>query len=239
MKDEEEWPREAWGTPSQTSGGSQLSTINLFQLAFPPPVSDAARMAFHDFISDSDGWQTRGDETLFTNPYLSVHRVTATSPSRSEPFTWTVVHRKGAVVVAPMTATGDFILVRQERVPIRALIWEFPAGQIDNVSEPDAIHATGLRELREESGYELAVGGEIVPLGHFFPSAGFTDEHSHLLLARPVVRSPKGSQPDEHEAIIDCRAFSRGDFRAMIARGEIRDANTLAAFARLVALGLI
>lgn len=196
-------------------------------------------MAFHDFIRDTEGWQTRQDELLFSNPYLSVHRVTTTSPSRSNPFTWTVVHRKGAVVVAPMTASGDLLLVRQERVPIRALIWEFPAGQIDDAAETDAIRTTGLRELQEESGYELAAGGEIVSLGHFFPSAGFTDEHSHLLLARPVVPSPRGSHHDANEAITECRAFSPAEFRAMIASGEIRDANTLAAFARLVALGLM
>jgi len=196
-------------------------------------------MAFHDFIRDSEGWQTRGDETLFANPYLSVHRVTTTSPTRPVPFNWTVVHRKGAVVVVPMTAAGDLVLVRQERVPIRAQIWEFPAGQIDDQAEADAIRATGLRELQEESGYKLAAGGEIIPLGYFFPSSGFTDEHSHLLLARPVVPSPRGHQHDEHEAIIDCRAFSPTEFRAMIASGEIRDANTLAAFARLIALGLM
>lgn len=196
-------------------------------------------MAFHDFIRDSDGWQTQQDEMLFSNPYLSVHRVTTTSPSRSNPFSWTVVHRKGAVVVAPMTPSGDLLLVRQERVPIRALIWEFPAGQIDDHAEPDAIRTTGLRELQEESGHELAAGGEIVSLGHFFPSAGFTDEHSHLLLARPVVPSPHGHKHDAAEAITECRAFSPTEFRAMIASGEIRDANTLAAFARLVALGLM
>lgn len=196
-------------------------------------------MAFHDFIRDSDGWQTRQDEMLFSNPYLSVHRVTTTSPSRPNPFSWTVVHRKGAVVVAPMTLSGDLLLVRQERVPIRALIWEFPAGQIDDQAEPDAIRTTGLRELQEESGHELAPGGEIISLGHFFPSAGFTDEHSHLLLARPVVESPQGHKHDAAEAITECRAFSPAEFRAMIASGEIRDANTLAAFARLVALGLM
>ena len=196
-------------------------------------------MAFHDFIRDSDGWQTRQDEMLFSNPYLSVHRVTTTSPSRSNPFSWTVVHRKGAVVVAPMTPSGDLLLIRQERVPIRALIWEFPAGQIDDHAEADAIEATGLRELQEESGHELAAGGEMVSLGHFFPSAGFTDEHSHLLLARPVVPSPHGHKHDAAEAITECRAFSPAEFRAMIASGEIRDANTLAAFARLVALGLM
>ena len=195
-------------------------------------------MAFHHFIQDTDGWCTHADETLFANPHLEVHRPTVTSPTRTEPFTWTVTHRKGAVVVAPMTADGRLLLVRQERVPIRATIWEFPAGQIDDLAEADAIRATGLRELREESGHELAAGGEVVALGHFFPSCGFTDEHSHLLLARPVVPSAHGHAPDESEAITECRAFTREEFRAMIASGEIRDANTLAAFARLVAMGL-
>src|SRR5688572_16098093 len=144
-------------------------------------------MAFHRFISGEPGWQTVTDKILFQNPYLEVHGVTVTSPTRAEPFSWTVTHRKGAVVVAPQTADGRFLLIRQERVPILATIWEFPAGQIDEHEEEDAIRATGRRELEEESGHHLAEGGELISLGHFFPSAGFTDEHSHLLLARPVV----------------------------------------------------
>ena len=197
-------------------------------------------MAFHDFIRDEKGWRTHAREVAFSNPHLEVHRVTVSSPTRPGPFTWTVAHRKGAVVVVPITPAGEFVLVRQERVPIRATIWEFPAGQIDQESEHDqaAIRATGLRELREESGYELATGGEVLSLGYFFPSAGFTDEHSHLLLARPVVVSPLGDAPDASEAITGCRTFPGGDLRSMIASGEIRDANTLAAFARLVATEL-
>ncbi len=196
-------------------------------------------MRFHDYIRDSEEWRLIGDETLFANPYIEIHKLTVTSPTRCVPFTWTLAHRKGAVVVAPMTSEGEFLLVRQERVPIRATIWEFPAGQIDDSESPDAMRATGLRELQEEAGYELALGGEVISLGHFFPSSGFTDEHSHLLLARPVVRVHGGARPDAAEAIIECRAFSPEALRAMIASGEIRDANTLAAYARLVAMGLV
>jgi ADP-ribose pyrophosphatase len=198
-------------------------------------------MPFHKFIRDTDGWRTVAEEVAFANPHLEVHRVSVASPTRRRPFTWTVTHRKGAVVVVPMTAQGAFVLVRQERVPIRATIWEFPAGQIEETAEQDdsIIRATGLRELREESGYELAGDGEIVSLGHFFPSAGFTDEHSHLLLARPVVRSVLGPDHDSNEAITECRLFSAQELRACIASGEIRDANTLAAFARLVAMRLL
>ncbi len=196
-------------------------------------------MRFHDYIRDSEEWRLVGDETLFANPYIEIHKLTVTSPTRSTPFTWTLAHRKGAVVVAPLTSEGKFLLVRQERVPIRATIWEFPAGQIDDSESPDAIRTTGLRELQEEAGYELAPGGEVISLGLFFPSSGFTDEHSHLLLARPVVPAAAGARPDAAEAIIECCAFSPEELRAMIASGEIRDANTLAAFARLVAMGLV
>ena len=182
------------------------------------------------------GWHTLGDEPLFANAHLAIHRPTVTSPTRPEPFTWTVCHRKSAVVVVPMLADGQMLLVRQERVPIRATIWEFPAGQIDDPAAPDTIHATGLRELREEAGYDLAPGGQIENLGHFFPSCGFTDERSHLLLFRPVLPHAGGQQLDAHEAITECRAFTVEELRALIASGEVRDANTLAAFARLVAL---
>jgi ADP-ribose pyrophosphatase len=193
-------------------------------------------MRFHQFISGEDGWHLVSDQIQFENPYLEVHGVSVTSPTRKEPFTWTVTHRKGAVVIVPQTTDGKFILVRQERVPIRATIWEFPAGQIDDNEEADAVRATGLRELEEEAGYRLSGGGEVLSLGHFFPSAGFTDEHSHLLLARPVEKVPTGPRPDAAEAITECRAFTVEELRAMIASGEIRDANTLAAFARLVAM---
>ncbi|MEO6741029.1 MAG: NUDIX hydrolase [Chthoniobacteraceae bacterium] len=194
---------------------------------------------FHRFIQNGDGWSVVSSEVQFANPHVEVHRATVTSPTRPEPFPWTIVHRKGAVVVVPMTADGRFILVRQERVPIRATIWEFPAGQIDDTSEPDSIRATGLRELNEEAGYELVPGGEVIPLGHFFPSCGFTDEHSHLMLARPVVPAAGGARPDAAESITECRAFSTDELSAMIASGEICDANTLSAFARMVAMGLL
>ena len=196
-------------------------------------------MSFHHFIKDEPGWQTRGDETLFASAHLEIHRPTLTSPTRPEPFTWTVCHRKGAVVIVPITVGGKLLLVRQERAPIRATIWEFPAGQIDDLEEPDFIRATGLRELREEAGYELAPGGSVQSLGHFFPSCGFTDEHSHLLVARPVVPHAHGTELDAHEAITECRAFGVDELREMIASGEVRDANTLAAFARLIAMRII
>jgi ADP-ribose pyrophosphatase len=198
-------------------------------------------MHFHQLTKDSPGWSTLKDDAVFANPYLEVHAVELRTPMRPEGAHWTVVHRKAACVIAPMTGAGELLLIRQERIPVRGELWEFPAGQID-VAGPyteAVVHATALRELREECGYELAPGGSLIPMGMFFSSPGFTDEHAYLFAARPVVVSPKGTDYDDSEAITECRAFSPKALREMIARGEVCDANTLSSFARLTALGVI
>ena len=198
-------------------------------------------MTFHNFNHNAPGWQTLEDTTAFANPFAELHLVKVRTPMRPEGATWTIVHRKGACVVAPITAEGNLLLIRQERIPIRSAIWEFPAGQIDEIGDPsdELIHATALRELREESGHELAPNGELIPLGLFFSSPGIMDEHNYLFVARPVVPCPNGTEHEATEAIGECRAFAPAEFRQMIASGEIRDANTLAAFARMTAMGIL
>lgn len=140
-----------------------------------------------------------------------------------------------------MTAEGKLIMIRQERIPIRAAIWEVPAGQIDEETDvdDDDIAAVALRELREETGFELATGGDLTRLGDYFTSPGFTDEHGYFFLAKPVVECAAGHSRDEAESILDCRAFSAEEVREMIANNELRDANTLAICSRLLARGFL
>ncbi len=139
-----------------------------------------------------------------------------------------------------MTRAGKFLLVQQERIPIRSAIWEMPAGQIDGTLAPtqEQIETTALRELREETGHELAADGELIALGHFFSSPGFTDEHGYFFLARPVERCRDRPQ-DDAESILDCRAFTVAELQRMIGDGEICDANTLGMCARLAARGFL
>ena len=194
------------------------------------------------FIRDTPGWKTLSSETHYKTKNLEVVTQTVLTPSRGEePAHWTVVHRKAAVVIAPMTPEGDFILLKQERIPVRQSLWEFPAGQIDEEDTTDAkvVSDTAARELREETGYELPPGGEMLALGYFFTSQGFTDEHNHLFLARGVVMSARGADNDPHEGITELRAVSPSELRRMVAENEIINGNTLSLYARLCARGLI
>jgi len=187
------------------------------------------------------GWEIVATESCFKNRNVEVVEEKVRSPAKREPRSWTVARRKRAVVIAAMTAEGGLILIRQERIPIRVAIWEVPAGQIDDESETEAdeIAAVALKELREETGFELAEGGDLIPLGDYFTSPGFTDERGYCFLARPVRESAAGHSHDESESILDCRAFTSEELRDRIARNEIRDANTLAICSRLLARGLL
>ena len=195
-------------------------------------------MRFTNLVRQEKDWETKSATTHWADNHLSVATELVKTPTHPEPRPWTVVHRKAAVVIAPMTEDGKFLLIRQERVPIRATIWEMPAGQIDDNAEPDEaeIRKVALRELHEETGFDLSPKGELIPLGHFFSSPGFTDEHCYLFLARPVVLSPAHNR-EEGEGIVDCRAFSEEEMARMIAENEIRDSNTLSMCARLAARG--
>ena len=187
--------------------------------------------------SSPDGWRILERETLCETPYLRIEREHIATPSRPEGVTWTVAHRRAAAVVAPRTPEGKFLLIRQERVAVQRLLWEFPAGQVDHDVTPAAIRETAFRELGEEAGVECR--GELIPLGYFFSSVGFTDECCHLFLATEVVPRAEGFDHDEHEAILEVGEFSPAELRQMISSGEIVDSNTLALSARLHARGLL
>jgi len=198
-------------------------------------------------VLDGEGWETISSERHFANPHIEVATYQMRTPSRSQPRAWTIVHRKAAVIIAAMTRDGRIVLIRQERIPVRTAIWEMPSGQIDNsvadVADlghraSETIEQVALRELREESGYELTKDGKLIALGDYFSSPGFTDERGYFFLARPVEPIANYVR-DETEPILDCRAFSVPEIRRMIAENEIRDANTLGSCARLAAHGFL
>ena len=78
------------------------------------------------------------------------------------------------MVIAPMTSDGKFLIIKEERTPIRATIWSMPAGQIDN---PDAnekeIQAVALRELHEELGLELKPDDVLGMLDNYPTRSGY------------------------------------------------------------------
>jgi len=184
----------------------------------------------------SGAWPTLHSEILCDTPWLSVAREKIATPSRPAGVNWMVIRRSVAAVVAPRTPEGNYVLIRQERVPTRREFWEFPAGQVDGEVSPETILAAASRELGEEAA--LACRSPLIPLGRYFSSPGFTDECCHLFLADGVEQAPGLQCHDANEAIHGVRSFTPDELQSAVAEGEICDANTLACFARLQAKGL-
>lgn len=180
---------------------------------------------------DDAGWHTESATVVLSRPHLELVDEKVRGPSGAVR-QWLTVQRKAAVVIAPLTDKGNLVLVREERIPVRATLWCFPAGQVDQSGE---VTATAERELLEETGYKLTAAGRITGLGHFFTSPGFTDECVYFCLAQPVVRNSRW----DDEMILDVREFAPADVGRMIRANEIRDSNTLSMCARLAADGVL
>jgi 8-oxo-dGTP pyrophosphatase MutT (NUDIX family)/REP element-mobilizing transposase RayT len=190
-------------------------------------------------IRDHDDWKKLPGEMVYPGKYVQIEECAYLTPARPEtPVHWTVAHRKSAIAVAPITDDGKFILIHQERLPVQRTLWEFPAGQLDDGETHEAILDTVHRELDEEAGCVVAPEGTLTPLGWFFGSQGFTNEHVYLFAAHPVriVRTP---QPVGGEHIGEVRLVTGAELRQMVASHVIQDALTLALFARMAAHGMV
>ena len=138
-----------------------------------------------------------------------------------------IVRHPGSVVIVPVTASGEIILVHQYRPAIGRWAWELPAGTI---KPGENLEAAARRECQEEIGL---VAGRLEPLGSFFPTPGYCDEEMNFYRASSLREPGHGdeeAQQDEDEDI-ETRAFSRETLQRMLAAGEIIDLKTVAGLA--------
>lgn len=130
-----------------------------------------------------------------------------------------VVHHPGAAAIAAVDEEGYVTLIRQFRHAAGGYIWELPAGKLD-AGEPPL--ACAIRELREETGL---LATEIREIGSILTTPGFCNERIHLFLARGLSQGDASLEDDE---VLTVSQFPLADALAMIQRGEICDAKSIA-----------
>ncbi|HYQ73943.1 NUDIX hydrolase [Cellulomonas sp.] len=99
------------------------------------------------------------------------------------------VDHPGAVAVIALDEDDRVLLLQQYRHPVRAELWEPPAGLRDVDGEPP--HVTAARELGEEA--DLRAGSWSL-LAEFANSPGGSNEHILVYLARDLSEVPEADR---------------------------------------------
>ena len=110
------------------------------------------------------------------------------------------------------------LLERQYRHAAQSMMWELPAGRIDEGESP---LAAARRELLEETGYSARRWKRVL---HFYVSPGFLDETMTIYLARGLQVGRARPEDDEK---ITTHFFPLSVARKMALNGKIRDAKTI------------
>ena len=112
----------------------------------------------------------------------------------------------------------DVLLLRQYRYAAGGMLWEAPAGKLD---EGEAPAACAARELEEEAGVRAA---RLVHLMTLLTTPGFSDERIHLFLATGLS---EGRQALEEHEVIECHRMPLNDAVERVLGGEIVDSKTV------------
>ncbi|WP_207222840.1 NUDIX hydrolase [Herbihabitans rhizosphaerae] len=138
-----------------------------------------------------------------------------------------VVDKPDYALVIPLD--GERVhLVEQFRYPLSMRRWEFPQGTAPDRADSDPAELAA-RELREETGLRA---GSLTEIGQLDVAPGLSSQRGRVFLATELT---EGEHEREHtEQDMTSAWFPRGEFEAMIARGEITDAQSVAAYTLLL-----
>ena len=155
-------------------------------------------------------------ETLLTSYVFSVERRTV--EHRGEVYTRDIAVHPGAVAMVAINDDDQVGLVRQYRATVDQVLWEIPAGTIDE-GDRDPLF-TAQRELLEEMGVTASSWQLIATV---YVSPGWTDQIMHIFEARGLTtqrRAPDG--PEENAA--EVLWLDRSQVNDLLDSGAVNDA---------------
>jgi ADP-ribose diphosphatase len=156
--------------------------------------------------------------TLYEGRVFAVRRDIVVEPGKLRVTRDIVVH-PGSVVVLPVLEDGRVLLIRQYRHAVGKTLWELVAGR----REPaESATAAARRELLEETGYTARRIHRILDV---FPTPGFVSERMWVFVAQGLAAGT--AHPEQDERIV-ARSFRLTQADAMIRKGRLRDAKSIA-----------
>lgn len=131
----------------------------------------------------------------------------------------------GAVAIVALDEADRVALVRQYRHPVRAYLWEVPAGLLDVSGEPPA--AAAQRELAEEADLVADTWHTLVD---FCTTPGGSDERIRIFLARDLHPVPEADryQREAEELDMPLRWVDLDEALAAVLSGRLHNPSAVA-----------
>ena len=161
-------------------------------------------------------------ERVYEGAFLSVRRdrVRVNKDTGSVEATVEVVEHVSAVVLVPVDAQGNVLLVRQYRWAIESLLLEAPAGRLEPGESPED---GARRELREETGHAAE---SLMRMGGFWMAPGYSTEYMYAFLATDLRPDPLPADEDEDIEVVP---IPWKDIPDLIRNGVIQDSKSTSA----------
>ncbi len=180
-----------------------------------------------DVTEKIGGWQRKSSRCVYENPWIKVSHEEVITPAGSDGIYGVVHFKNTAVGVIPIDGEGNTWLVRQTRYTMGEYTWEIPEGGCPKHEET---LVAAQRELQEEVGLE-AQQWEV--LQRLQLSNSVTDETAVIYLATELSVVDQALEDSED---IEVMKLPLTEAIAMVDRGEITDAISVAALLRLARL---
>lgn len=159
-----------------------------------------------------------GDYKIFT-----VSQEESVSPITGKTHSFFTIHAKDWVNVVALTYENKVVLVRQYRHGVHDVTIEVPAGGLEIGESPIE---TGLRELKEETGY---VTDEAEYIGFVHPNPAIFNNCCHTILAKHVIKDTPQKLDSTED--IEVEEWELDHISDAILSGVITSPFTISAFA--------
>lgn len=169
-------------------------------------------------------WKTLDSKVVYDNPWITLREDRVINPGGGENEYGHIHFKKTAIGIVPLDEEGNTWIVGQDRYTLGEYSWEVPMGASEDGEEP---LDTAYRELQEETGL---TAGRMTQLMKLHTSNSVTDEVGFVFVAEALE---EGETSFDEMEVLEIRKLPLAAVVAMIERGEMTDAISVAAILRV------
>ena len=164
---------------------------------------------------------------VFSGRVFGIQRDELVLNEAQEPILREYMSHPGAVVIVALRGDGgeeEILLERQYRHPVRAKLWEVPAGLLDIPGEDPLVGAQ--RELAEEADLVAQRWDVLLDI---FNSPGCSSESIRIFLARELSQTQTPFDREDEEADFEYQWVKLDDAVTAALQGRLHNASTVCA----------